>query len=632
MSQERSAFRHKNKTKLEFDLVFFKRFLKLATVVFPKWTSGNVLLCILLLCLGLLKEVVVFNIGYISSKYYKVFGTKDSNDFKEVTILAAILILSISFIKSTVSYITSLLEIIWRANITYSLHRLYFKDAVYYNINCFGKVDNPDQRITQDVDRFCYYLSTVFAPLIIAPFTIGYYLYKTVQSTTYLGPVGVISFFIVATIINKILMSPVVNLVFKKKEKEGNFRFKHMQIRMYSESAAFYKSGHIEKNKTNNQLLSLLKMSQKLVLREYPLNFFINLSNYFGSILSYLLLAIPIFGGSFDSMSSVELSAKISSTSFVIMYLINNFTKLIDLAADVARMAGNAHRIGEIMEELGKIKAEKETTYHFIENESITREDNAFHLNTLLVNSEDNDSDRQIAVNETRRQKAVTVDNLTYGPPQCRDILCRNLKFNVELNTNILITGDSGCGKSSLLRVLANLWPSVTGKVKYHIPERPHHMLFLPQKPYFTNGSLRQQIIFPIEDVEPPVVSIDEDRIQQYLEFVGLTNILDRVGMDTETDWNWYDELSPGEMQRLSFVRLFYHQPKVAALDEATSQIGLEAEQKMYLKCKELGITLVSVGHRESLRQFHHIELHLDGKGAWTLQPITDNIYTQSDV
>ncbi|VDI25461.1 ATP-binding cassette, subfamily D (ALD), member 4 [Mytilus galloprovincialis] len=593
---------YKESTTLEFDLVFFKRFLKLATVVFPKWTSGNVLLCILLLCLGLLKEVVlVFNIGsYIPSKYYKVFGLYKSLGYQCRAIINEFIISSL--IKSTVSYITSLLEIIWRANITYSLHRLYFKDAVYYNINCFGKVDNPDQRITQDVERFCYYLSTVFAPLIIAPFTIGYYLYKTVQSTTYLGPVGVISFFIVATIINKILMSPVVNLVFKKKEKEGNFRFKHMQIRMYSESAAFYKSGHIEKNKTNNQLLSLLKMSQKLVLREYPLNFFINLSDYFGSVLSYLLLAIPIFGGSFDSMSSIELSAKISSTSFVIMYLINNFTKLIDLAADVARMAGNAHR------------------------------DNAFHLNTLLVNSEDNDSDRQIAVNETRRQKAVTVDNLTYGPPQCRDILCRNLKFNVELNTNILITGDSGCGKSSLLRVLANLWPSVTGKVKYHIPERPHHMLFLPQKPYFTNGSLRQQIIFPIEDVEPPVVSIDEDRIQQYLEFVGLTNILDRVGMDTETDWNWYDELSPGEMQRLSFVRLFYHQPKVAALDEATSQIGLEAEQKMYLKCKELGITLVSVGHRESLRQFHHIELHLDGKGAWTLQPITDNIYTQSDV
>lgn len=619
MSLENDVFKHKNKTKLNFDLVFFKRFLKLASVVFPKWNSGNVLLCILLLCLGLLEQVVIFNIGNIPSKYYKVFGTKDMDGFKDVTIMAAVLILAESFIKSTELYVTSLLEIIWRANITLSLHRLYFKDTIYYNINCFGKADNPDQRITQDVERFCYYLSTVLAPLIISPFTIGYYLYKSVQSTSYLGPVGVISFFIIATVINKILMSPVVNFVFKKKEMEGNFRFKHMQIRVNAESAAFYKAGYIENRKTDHQLVKLVKTSQKLVLKEYPLNFFINLSDYLGSILSYILLAFPIFGGLYDGVSPSDLSAKISSNSFVIMYLINCFTKLIDLATTVARMAGNAHRIGELMEELGKMKAEKETSYHFIEHEPIDRDP-------------DNKSDHQLVVGQARGEnKAITVDNLTYGPPKCKDILCRNLKFNVDLQTNVLITGDSGCGKSSLLRVLADLWPSVTGNVKFHLSDRPHSLLFLPQKPYFTDGSLRQQVIFPLEDIEPSFVSTDNERIQEYMDYVGLNNIIERVGIDTETDWNWYDELSPGEMQRLSFVRLFYHQPKLAALDEATSQIGLEAEHKMYVKCRELGITLLSVGHRDSLRQYHHIELHLEGGGNWTLRPITDNLFSQSN-
>lgn len=101
-----------------------------------------------------------------------------------------------------------------------------------------------------------------------------------------------------------------------------------------------------------------------------------------------------------------------------------------------------------------------------------------------------------------------------------------------------------------------------------------------------------------------------------------MQHIVDRAGLNSKVDWNWIDVLSPGEAQRLSFIRLFYHKPKIAFVDEATSALGLEMEEKIYKKCKELNITIVSIGHRESLLKFHDQLLHLDGEGGWTLSPI----------
>lgn len=148
-------------------------------------------------------------------------------------------------------------------------------------------------------------------------------------------------------------------------------------------------------------------------------------------------------------------------------------------------------------------------------------------------------------------------------------------------------------------------------------------MMFLPQKPYFTNGSLLQQIIYPDNEESFSYDPVDCDEIFHYLEQVQLQSLVSRVGqLDKKLDWDWYNELSPGQQQRLCFARLFYHKPKYAALDESTSQISLDAERVIYSLCKELQITFISIGHRHSLRQYHQIELHLEGNGGWKMESI----------
>lgn len=384
-----------------FGLLFFKRFAKLTGYMFPSWRSVQVLICILLLILGLLEQVVIFYIGNIPSKYYKVFGDRDMAGFREKTIMAVLLITAEAFIKASTLYLVSVLYIKWRGCINAKIHKLYFTDLVYYTVNMAGKIDNPDQRITQDLDRMCDNFSQIFAPIIIAPFTIAYYLYKSVQSTSYLGPVGVLSFFIVATVINKLLMSPVVHYVFRREKMEGNYRFKHMLLRANVESAAFYRSGEIEKFYTDQRLHRLLRTQHSLILRQYALNFSVNIFDYLGGILSYILLAFPIFNGDFDSVSPSDFSSLISANSFIFMYLINCFTRLIDLSLKAAEVAGNAHRVGELIEELQQVKDKQRT------------------LNYVKDSHPPNPASQMT-------QKALTVSELTYAPPKSSDILCKS--------------------------------------------------------------------------------------------------------------------------------------------------------------------------------------------------------------
>lgn len=123
------------------------------------------------------------------------------------------------------------------------------------------------------------------------------------------------------------------------------------------------------------------------------------------------------------------------------------------------------------------------------------------------------------------------------------------------------------------------------------------------------------------------VTQEETDRLLTYLRTTRLDGLLDRIGgLDKPVDWNWYDVLSPGEMQRISFIRLLYHRPAMAFLDEATSALDAEMENLLYAAAVDLGVTLVSVGHRISLRTFHQSFLHLNGDGSWTLTHLDSEI------
>ncbi|XP_066281799.1 lysosomal cobalamin transporter ABCD4-like isoform X1 [Branchiostoma lanceolatum] len=596
------------------NILFCRRFWSLLKVIFPKLISPTFLMFCTLLAVCLLEQVVIYQTGLIPSQFVKILAAENpqKSEFMTRLWLSLIIIGLNSTLKSLDGYVSSLMYVKWRRLICHRLHQKYFQDTVYYQLNVLQEnMDNPDQRISQDVERFCKQFSLMIAVIIISPFTIGYYTYQCYISTGWQGPVSIFVYFVTGTIINKFIMSPIVSLLVRQEKLEGDFRFKHMQIRVNAESAAFYRACQVELMKTNFRLHSLLDTQTRLINREFWLNFAVNMFDYVGSILSYIVIAIPILSGAYSHMAPNEISSLVSKNAFVSIYLIGCFSGLIDLSTKLTDLAGYTHRIGELLESLEKTE---KGTMEDLTNQSTDPGGDDSCENTSLCSNE-----------STQSNKAFQLESVTLTPPSLQNrVLIRDLTLEIEAGRNLLIVGNTGSGKSSLLRVLRGLWPTLGGSVERISPLGPQGVMFIPQKPYLTDGSLREQIIYPLKDKYPGQVSPDDEIIMQNVERLELMSVFDRAkGLDGGTEWiNWYDVLSPGEMQRLSFARLFFHQPQFAVLDEATSAVSMETEELLYTMCKDMGMTVISVGHRTSLRKFHDVELKLDGHGGWKLQAI----------
>ncbi|XP_075359350.1 lysosomal cobalamin transporter ABCD4 isoform X6 [Mycteria americana] len=505
-------------------------------------------------------------------------------------------------LKSFDQFICNMMYVSWRKSLTEYLHSCYFQGQVYYSLHVLRKdIDNPDQRISQDVERFCRQLSSMASKLIISPFTLAYYTYQCFHSTGWLGPVSIFGYFMIGTIVNKVLMSPIVSKLVQQEKLEGDFRFKHMQIRVNAEPAAFYRAGRVEHMRTDRRLQSLLQTQRELIGKELWLYIGINTFDYLGSILSYVVIAIPIFSGVYSDLSPTELSALVSKNAFVSIYLISCFSQLIDVSSTVTDVAGYTHRIGELQETLLSLGRKKNGNY------------------SEAKASWDLDGSRS-GEDPVPRDTAFLLERVTLSVPSSGKLLIKDLSLRISQGNSVMIVGNTGTGKTSLLRVLGGLWESTLGSIEMLTCFGPRGVVFLPQRPFFTDGSLREQVIYPLKEIYPVSGSADDERIVRFLELAGLTDLLVRAGgLDKQVDWNWYDILSPGEMQRLSFARLFYLQPKYAVLDEATSALTEEVEHELYRVCLQLGMTLISVGHRASLEKFHSWILKLHGEGRWEL-------------
>jgi vitamin B12/bleomycin/antimicrobial peptide transport system ATP-binding/permease protein len=211
----------------------------------------------------------------------------------------------------------------------------------------------------------------------------------------------------------------------------------------------------------------------------------------------------------------------------------------------------------------------------------------------------------------TIQRDNLAIEHLTLQTPNYQRTLIRDLSVNLPRGEGLLITGASGCGKSSLLRAIAGLWDSGSGAI--YRPELSQ-IMFLPQKPYMVLGTLRSQLIYPHNDLK-----VTEQELNQALAKVNLGDLAKRSGgFDLEQDWD--EILSLGEQQRLAFGRIVISQPRYVVLDEATSALDIHNEKVLYQHLLASHITFISVGHRPSLVQYHRWFLEMQPGEKWHLQ------------
>jgi ATP-binding cassette subfamily D (ALD) protein 4 len=454
--------RKDNRSKQGLNLLFLVYLGKIGRLMFPRLKSGTLLMFVFLLFVRGAEEFNVYNVGLVPSLFYKVIDSKDLDGFKQTLWTAALAVVSIAVCKSVRLWVAGVLYVRWRVLITSALHKLYFKDIFYYQLKIQEfSIDNPDQRITQDVDRFCQQLQNIVPQLVISPFVIAYYTYETYNSMGFYGPLSIYAFAILTAIVNKFLISPVVRAVFRQEAYEGDFRFHHVQFRVNAESAAFYRGGSIEGRNANKRLSTLYTAQHRVVDWTLPVNLSVNLFDYSGSILSYCLIGIPVFLGYYDHVDVATLSSIVSKNSFVSLYLLNNFSQLMDLSTNISDLAGYTHRIGELLVTLRKMdKAAFKKSQTVMEddddNGSYSEDKNAGEVDGFHCISLE-------GVNNSDFNIGLKVRQLSVGPPGWEYPMLKDVTFNFERNKNILIIGETGYGKSSLIKVISGLWAAKGG-------------------------------------------------------------------------------------------------------------------------------------------------------------------------
>lgn len=483
------------------------------------------------------EEYIVYQVGLIASGFYKTLGEKDLEGFWIQTSHSLGLIFAVAFVKSTTQFVQKVLSVTFRKLLCQASHRLYFSDIRFYQLNCLDRcVDNPDQRMTQDIDKFCTTYCEVLPKLIVSPFTIGYYCYQGYQRSGWQGPVGCFGFFLLATSVNRILMSPIVNYVVKQERREGDFRFLHMLVRVSSESIAFQDASVTEHKKIEDSLQKLVDTQHALYLRQYFLSFTTNFFDYIGSIFSYLMLAIPIFSGRYNHLSPADLGYLISQNAFILIYLIYTFTSLVDLSGKFTDVAGVTHRVSQLLERLNALGDFWKDLYpETPEQDQCGSMDGWGNARRNIRKRSENPKYIDETDDGTKKLLIWELKDVSFSAPNLEEPLISRLSVNFSVGESVLITGTSSAGKTSILRILRGLWPYSEGVVKRHFPPGPQSVYFCPQKAYLTWGTLREQISFPLHPDEHG----NNDRILYYLDKLKLGPIVERVGgLDVACSWS----------------------------------------------------------------------------------------------
>ncbi len=468
------------------------------------------------------------------------------------------------------------LALLWREWLAQHLVKRYFNNRAYFRLRGSESVDNPDQRISEDVRNFTV---SSLSFLLIA-------LNSLITLLTFIGVLWLISGTLVAMLvvyaiagtgISILIGRKLVRLHYHQYEKEANFRYALVRVRDNAESIAFYRGEKREHLDLFNRLTTAVANMRLIIICNRNLAFFTNSYNYLALVLPVAIVAPMYMRGQVEFGVVTQAAGAFATVLTALSLIITQFGGLSAYLAGV-------QRLGSLWDQLDEHDAEEQRI--------------AFEA----TNKPEENS------------RVVKLDELTICTPVVMKTLVEKLSFQLRVDQSLIIMGASGTGKSSVLRTIAGLWPGASGLL-----ERPaaNQLMFLPQRPYMVEGCLRDQLLYPYPDR-----GASDEEILAVVEAVHLTDVLERVEGELDRVVDWNNMLSLGEQQRIAFARLFLRQPKFAFLDEATSALDEDNQDHLYRQIRDSEIGYISVGHRTTLIPYHDRLLTLDRSGSWKLEDV----------
>jgi putative ATP-binding cassette transporter len=515
-------------------------------------------------------------VTYASNGIYTALQELNSSAFLRYMGIFAIIAI-INIFEVMLSYfVTSVFVLHWRTAMTDSLIGDWIKGDAYYRGEFTSEpVDNPDQRIQEDITTFANssqdlavgavnsIVSLVSFTVILwelsGPLTVlGVEIPRAMTLITYL-------YVIIATVIAFKIGHPLVRLNFLNERFTASFRYALVRMRDNAENIALYGGEQVESRTLLSRFGAIMQNYWALIFRGVKFQGFNFAITQTANIFPFLVLAPRFFSGAIKLGDLTQATSAFSNVHDSLSFFRNSYDTFAAYRATLDRLTG-----------LLDVNAEAQAL--------------------PIVPTED-------------RTDGVAIRDLTVRRPDGRTLV-ENLSLDLESGDALVVHGGSGTGKTSLLRSLAGFWPHATGSVSRPTDARS---LFLSQQPYLPFGSLRTAMAYP----EPPEF-VTTERAREVLGQVFLGHLSDSVDEENQ----WWRILSPGEQQRIGFARILVNRPQVAFLDESTSSLDEGLEFTLYTLIREQlpDCTLFSIGHRSTLNRLHTHHLELLPEGRWNLE------------
>jgi len=539
----------------------------------------------------------------ISTEAESAIITANGQQLSQTLLAFTITMPTMAFVNNLIKYFTDKLRLRIRYNLSRELYDRYMHGLTFYRISSSQQLSqefqNVDQLLTADVDKFASSIVEVYNNLSKPILDIILLVHR--MSTSYTGPQTPAIMIGWLAIVGSILTAarkPLAGYLIRETQSEGQLRFVHSRLIQNSEEVAFFRGNDKERHTLMSALDMLRNALDDLILFRFKIGMMDNIvGRYSSTVVGYLALAMPFFSPRYSDASSEQRLNQYYVSGRMMMKLAESITRVILAGQDLARLSAYTQRVKSLMDTMEELR-DLEETRSSNKSEKVRQDGEA------IVEICDRDN------------PLIDFKNVTLSTPN-GDILVKNLTFSIKQKQSVIITGPNGSGKSSLFRVLGNLWSVESGKL---IIPPTDQLFYICQKPYMTLGSLRSQIIFPDTHSR-----LTDDELIDILKRVELNYLLERGEHDLNSINDWQDVLSGGEKQRMALARLIYHKPQFAILDECTSAVAIDVEQRIYkYLCEDMGCTLLSVSHRvRQLAKFHHLILEFDGNGSFEFKRLT---------
>lgn len=553
-----------------FNARLWHRFIAIARPYWlsdERWRAWGMLALLVLLLLGQTAFNVLFN--HETGEFTSALAARDADRFWAsvwrfgMVLAAAVPIYALYF------YVRDTLGLRWRRWLTDSFLKRYFHQRAYYRLNTATGIDNPDQRIAEDINSFTQqslYFSMIVLGAVIDLVAFSSVLWTISQGLVYfLIGYAVLSTAFTGSVFGKRL----IGLNFLQLQREADFRFGLVRVREYAEPIAFYDGEAREMSALQRVFAAVYNNYQRVLRWQFGLNLFQYAHAFLMLVLPTAIIANQVLSGELEVGRAIQATGAFAAILSALTVIVEHFEGLSRFSAGVDRL----HAFSQALDAPHTAQESIRTTHGF----------------------------------------ELALQGLTVRTPNREHLLAQDLTLAVKPGQGLLIMGPSGTGKSSLLRVMAGLWSTGTGEV---VRPSSADMLFLPQQPYLPLGDLRAQLTYPRTDC-----GTSDAELLQWLNRVNLPTLAERFGgLDAVLDWA--KVLSVGEQQRLAFARALLAKPRYFLLDESTSALDATNEALLYEQLACLRITPISVSHHPSIMKYHHTVLELPGDGRWVLRAV----------